>query len=163
VPAMQSLDRNSNVIFIGSFSKLLFPSLRMGYVVLSCILHGSLFRSHRDRAACFIPYRVFFRFRLRHFADYRVGDQVGCFVLLRKHLRRAGLRASLSFLGKGPGSEHAELLDLSTYRAQSTSDRPVPSQPSSRRGSSDARRRSQLCSFRRDLNWPQPKCAAAIE
>ena len=34
VPALQSLDRNANVIFIGSFSKLLFPSLRIGYLVL---------------------------------------------------------------------------------------------------------------------------------
>ncbi|MGI8961442.1 MAG: hypothetical protein ACR2IV_17110 [Bryobacteraceae bacterium] len=31
---MQSLDRGSTVIFTGSFSKLLFPSLRLGYVVL---------------------------------------------------------------------------------------------------------------------------------
>ena len=34
VPALQGLDRNSNVILIGSFSKLLFPSIRIGYVVL---------------------------------------------------------------------------------------------------------------------------------
>lgn len=33
-PALQSLDQNSNVIFIGSFNKLLFTSLRLGYVVL---------------------------------------------------------------------------------------------------------------------------------
>ena len=34
VPALQSLDRSSSVILVGSFSKMLFPSLRLGYVVL---------------------------------------------------------------------------------------------------------------------------------
>lgn len=34
LPALQSLDHHSSVIFIGSFSKTLFPALRVGYVVL---------------------------------------------------------------------------------------------------------------------------------
>ena len=33
VPALQGLDQHGNVIFAGSFSKVLFPSLRLGYVV----------------------------------------------------------------------------------------------------------------------------------
>lgn len=34
VPALQGLDRHGQVIFAGSFSKVLFPSLRLGYLVL---------------------------------------------------------------------------------------------------------------------------------
>lgn len=34
LPALQGLDQNQVVIFAGSFSKVLFPSLRLGYVVL---------------------------------------------------------------------------------------------------------------------------------
>jgi GntR family transcriptional regulator / MocR family aminotransferase len=34
VPVLQSLDKNGNVIFVGTFTKLLFPSLRLGYLVL---------------------------------------------------------------------------------------------------------------------------------
>ncbi len=34
VPTLQSLDRHASVILTGSFSKLLFPSLRLGYVVV---------------------------------------------------------------------------------------------------------------------------------
>jgi GntR family transcriptional regulator/MocR family aminotransferase len=37
-PALQGLDRNSNVIFVGTFTKLLFPALRLGYVVLPASL-----------------------------------------------------------------------------------------------------------------------------
>jgi GntR family transcriptional regulator/MocR family aminotransferase len=33
-PALQGLDRQGSVIFSGSFSKVLFPSLRLGYLVL---------------------------------------------------------------------------------------------------------------------------------
>lgn len=33
VPALQGIDRCGNVIFAGSFNKVLFPSLRLGYVV----------------------------------------------------------------------------------------------------------------------------------
>jgi GntR family transcriptional regulator / MocR family aminotransferase len=33
VPALQGLDRNGSVLFAGSFSKVLFPSLRLGYLV----------------------------------------------------------------------------------------------------------------------------------
>lgn len=33
VPALQGIDRGGNVIFAGSFNKVLFPALRLGYVV----------------------------------------------------------------------------------------------------------------------------------
>ncbi len=50
VPAMQSLDRHSNVILVGSFNKLLFRSLRIGYVVLPPSLADSFlaFRYRTD-------------------------------------------------------------------------------------------------------------------
>jgi GntR family transcriptional regulator/MocR family aminotransferase len=34
LPALQSLDRHGVVLFAGSFSKVLFPSLRLGYLVV---------------------------------------------------------------------------------------------------------------------------------
>lgn len=34
VASLQGLDRNSRVIYIGTFSKVLFPALRLGYVVI---------------------------------------------------------------------------------------------------------------------------------
>jgi GntR family transcriptional regulator / MocR family aminotransferase len=34
LPALQGLDRHGQVLFAGSFSKVLFPSLRLGYVVV---------------------------------------------------------------------------------------------------------------------------------
>jgi GntR family transcriptional regulator/MocR family aminotransferase len=34
IPALQGLDRSGHVLFAGSFSKVLFPSLRLGYLVV---------------------------------------------------------------------------------------------------------------------------------
>jgi len=40
IPALQGLDKRGSVIFLGSFSKVLFPALRLGYVVLPSRLLG---------------------------------------------------------------------------------------------------------------------------
>ena len=34
IPALQGMDRNNSVIYVGTFSKIIFPSLRMGYLVV---------------------------------------------------------------------------------------------------------------------------------
>ncbi len=39
VPALQSLDRDGRVVYVGSFSKTLFPSMRLGYIVMPPGLH----------------------------------------------------------------------------------------------------------------------------
>lgn len=40
IPALQGLDRGGRVVYIGTFSKVLFPSLRIGYAVLPESLLG---------------------------------------------------------------------------------------------------------------------------
>jgi GntR family transcriptional regulator / MocR family aminotransferase len=42
VPALQGLDRYGSVLFTGSFSKVLFPSLRLGYLVIPSDLVDSV-------------------------------------------------------------------------------------------------------------------------
>ncbi len=54
VPALRSLDKTGTVILVGSFNKVLFPSLRLGYVVLpsSCI---DEFLSYRFQVDAYLP------------------------------------------------------------------------------------------------------------
>lgn len=42
IPALQSLDKSGSVIFLGSFSKVVFPSLRVGYMALPSNLLDSV-------------------------------------------------------------------------------------------------------------------------
>ena len=76
VPALQSLDRNSSVILIGSFSKLLFPSLRIGYLVLpsSLVDYFLAFRYRTDLRNLNLDQAVL--------CDFIVGGHLG------RHLRR---------------------------------------------------------------------------
>ena len=45
--ALRSLDVAGRVIYVGSFSKTLFPSLRLGYIVCPVALRADLFRAKR--------------------------------------------------------------------------------------------------------------------
>lgn len=52
VPVLQGLDRGGTVILLGSFNKVLFPSLRMGYVVLPAALIDSFRRVRMEMDVC---------------------------------------------------------------------------------------------------------------
>ena len=56
IPALMSLDPGSSVIVVGSFSKLLFPSLHIGYIV-----------APPARADLVVAFRVQTDFRAVHF------------------------------------------------------------------------------------------------
>ena len=45
LPALRSLDLADRVIYVGSFSKTLFPSLRLGYIVCPKAIRDALFRA----------------------------------------------------------------------------------------------------------------------
>ena len=107
VPALQSLDDNSNVILIGSFSKTLFRSLRLGYVVLPSSL---------------VDYFLAFRYRT-DFRNSNFDQVILCDFIadghLARHLRRMrdlyGRRLEALIEG---GKEHLDgLLEISSVRA----------------------------------------------
>jgi GntR family transcriptional regulator / MocR family aminotransferase len=107
VPALQSLDNHSSVIFIGSFSKTLFPSLRLGYVVLPPSL-----------ADYFLGFRYRTDFRNSNFDQAVVCDFIADGHLAR-HLRRMrNLYAGrLAALIEGSKRHLSGLLELSNVRA----------------------------------------------
>jgi GntR family transcriptional regulator/MocR family aminotransferase len=76
IPALMSLDRSSSVILVGSFSKMLFPSLRIGYILAPPALADMVtaFRAQTD-------------FRAIHFEQAVLADFIERGHLGR-HLRR---------------------------------------------------------------------------
>jgi GntR family transcriptional regulator / MocR family aminotransferase len=107
VPALQSLDNHANVIVIGSFSKTLFSSLRVGYVVLPPSL-----------ADHFLAFRYQTDFRNSTFDQAVLCD----FIVdghLARHLRRMrNLYAGrLAALIEGSKQHLSGLLELSDVRA----------------------------------------------
>ena len=107
VPALQSLDQHSSVLFTGSFSKTLFPALRLGYVVLPASL-TDLFLSFR--------YRTDFRnssFDQAVLCDFIVDGHMA------RHLRRMrSLYAErLATLREGARQHLDGLLEISGVRA----------------------------------------------
>ncbi|HEX8178065.1 MAG TPA: PLP-dependent aminotransferase family protein [Pyrinomonadaceae bacterium] len=107
VPALQSLDRGSNVILTGSFSKLLFPSLRLGYVVLppSLIDYFLAFRLQTDFRSLGLDQAVL--------CDFIEGGHLGL------HLRRMrDLYASRLAALRDGGRRHLQgLLEISDVQA----------------------------------------------
>jgi GntR family transcriptional regulator/MocR family aminotransferase len=107
VPALQSLDNHSSVIFIGSFSKTLFPALRVGYVVLPAPLVDPFVA---------LRYRTDFRnssFDQAVLCDFIVDGH------LARHLRRMRTLYAdrLETLMEGARQHLGGLLEISNVRA----------------------------------------------
>lgn len=64
IPALQGLDDGGTVIFVGSFSKVLFPSLRLGYVVVpdDLVTAFEAAKSVRNRYSSLLEQRVLAEF-----------------------------------------------------------------------------------------------------
>ena len=107
VPSLQSLDNHSNVILIGSFGKTLFPSLRLGYVVLPPSL-----------VDCFLAFRYRTDFR-----NSNVDQAVLCEFIAEGHLARHMRRmrelygSRLAALIDGGKQHLGGLLEISNVRA----------------------------------------------
>jgi GntR family transcriptional regulator / MocR family aminotransferase len=125
IPALQSLDKNSNVIFVGTFAKLLSPTLRIGYVVLPSSLVDLFlaFRYRTDFRNLSLDQAVLCDFiadghlgrhlrRMRNLYSIRLAALLdGAHQYLRGLLKVSDVRAGLytvGFLENGMGSGQAE-------------------------------------------------------
>ncbi|MEO7324790.1 MAG: PLP-dependent aminotransferase family protein [Dokdonella sp.] len=100
--ALKSLDRDGRVIYIGSFSKALFPALRLGYMVLPAALRDSFVAAKwlEDRGCAALEQAALARF---------MGD--GGF---ERHLRRAAvaLRARRTAMLSGLKRHAGDLVEV---------------------------------------------------
>jgi GntR family transcriptional regulator/MocR family aminotransferase len=107
VPALQSLDRAGSVLFASSFSKVLFPSLRLGYLVIppDLVDYFAAAKSITTRHAQLLDQAVL--------CDFIAEGHFG------RHLRRMrGVYAErLSILLKSAREQLAGLLDISDVEA----------------------------------------------
>jgi GntR family transcriptional regulator/MocR family aminotransferase len=93
--ALQTLDRDGRVVYVGTFSKSLFPSLRIGYVVAPAWLRDALAAVKEHADTC---------------GNAQLEDALADFILeghLARHVRRmrrvyAGRRAALMDMLHGP-------------------------------------------------------------
>ena len=74
VEAVQALDRAGRVIYAGTFSRILFPSLRMGYVVMPPALSAALSRAKQitDRHTSFLQQAALADFMREGYLDRSV-------------------------------------------------------------------------------------------
>jgi GntR family transcriptional regulator / MocR family aminotransferase len=73
ISSLQGLDRNARVIYIGTFSKVLFPSLRLGYIVIpqDLVQHFTAVRAAMDIFPPYLSQEVINDFmREGHFARH---------------------------------------------------------------------------------------------
>jgi GntR family transcriptional regulator/MocR family aminotransferase len=107
VPCLQSLDHHSNVILVGTFSKTLFESLRLGYLVLPPSLID-----------CFLGFRYRTDFRDSHVDQAVLSD----FIVeghLARHMRKMRdlYGGRLAALIEGGRQHLSGLLEISNVRA----------------------------------------------
>jgi GntR family transcriptional regulator/MocR family aminotransferase len=92
IPALRSLDASDRVLYVGSFSKTLFPSLRLGYILCPKALRNDLLRAKAmDDLAC----PVIEQAALAAFMQSRQFDKYLRRLVAELNVRRAALHEGL--------------------------------------------------------------------